>query len=105
MGGNTYCWASYPRLVQLAHEMFPAIEATEDEPADEDTYSTFNFWRLPLPALPPEGEAAAARANAPSTAPVAAPTAALAAPVVIEEAPSVLVEDRTVTPSVERMDE
>ena len=55
-GGNTYCWASYPKLVQLSNEMFPAVASSaggDDSEADE-CYTDLNFWRLPLPALPPE---------------------------------------------------
>jgi len=64
-GGGTYCWASYPRLLELAQEVFPPLEelaavadadggatALSDvaEPV-EDEFKSFNFWRIPPPLL------------------------------------------------------
>ena len=47
---RTYCWASYPRLLQLAREMFPPID-TEEEQVEED-YTSFNYWKRPVAAMP-----------------------------------------------------
>eukprot|EP00967_Tisochrysis_lutea_P034965 scaffold41812_cov32-Tisochrysis_lutea.AAC.1 len=61
-GGGTYCWASYPRLLELAHEVFPPLDesssstapsgSTRDEPVG-DEFKSSNFWRRPLPSLEP----------------------------------------------------
>ena len=98
---RTYCWASYPRLLQLAREMFPPID-TEEEQVEED-YTSFNYWKrpvaaMPVPAVAPPAEApttgaaigtdaaaasnaapAAAAATAATAAATAAPSAAAAA--------------------------
>ena len=51
---RTYCWASYPRLLQLAREMFPPVDA-EEETVEED-FTSFNYWKRPIGALPPPTE-------------------------------------------------
>ena len=60
---RTYCWASYPRLLQLAREMFPPID-TEEEQVEED-YTSFNYWKRPVAAMPVP--AVAPPAEAPTT--------------------------------------
>jgi len=49
--GTIYCWASYSRLLELVHEMFPPINDNDATPASDD-FSSFNFWKPSLPALP-----------------------------------------------------
>lgn len=45
--------ASYPKLIEVVHQMFPFILSADEEEVEED-YTSFNFWRMqPLP-LPPE---------------------------------------------------
>lgn len=63
-GGGTYCWASYPRLLELAQEVFPPLDAPSggggkdaechvmDEPV-ADEFKASNFWRKPMPLLVP----------------------------------------------------
>lgn len=52
LGLGTYCWASYPKLVELSHQMFPFLKP--DEHSDEEDFTAFNFWRTPPPPLPPD---------------------------------------------------
>ena len=54
LGGKIFPWASYPKLVQLSHEMFPALDTADHEPDDVDDFTAFNFWRAPLVELPAE---------------------------------------------------
>ena len=90
---RTYCWASYPRLLQLAREMFPPIDMGEEQV--EEDYTSFNYWKrpvaaMPVPAVAPPAEApatgaaigtdaAAASSAAPAAAAAATATAAAAA--------------------------
>ena len=94
---RTYCWASYPRLLQLAREMFPPID-TEEEQVEED-YTSFNYWKRPVAAIAPPAEvpatgaaigtdaAAAAAAAAAASASAAAVAAAAASAAEEEPAP------------------
>ncbi len=53
-GEGTYCWASYPKLVELSHQMFPFLKPDDERSPDEDeeAYTAFNFWRSSPPPLP-----------------------------------------------------
>jgi len=51
ISGQTYCYASYPRLLSLAHQMFPAVDVAADAEPAEDSYSDLNFWRRAIPPL------------------------------------------------------
>ena len=46
--GSAYSWASYPRLQELAHEVFPPT----DEEEDTSEFTAYNFWRQPMAVLP-----------------------------------------------------
>ena len=89
------------KLVQLSHQMFPAIEADEDEPADEG-YSAINFWRPPLPPLPLPDTDTVARAATPVP-----PAAAIAAPPAEDDSapPKPSMHSILDAPSVDGMDE
>jgi hypothetical protein len=53
LGGQIFCWASYPKLIELCHHMFPFLISDDDDV--EEGFSSFNFWRTPAPSLPPDG--------------------------------------------------
>jgi hypothetical protein len=64
-GGCTYCWASYPRLLELAHQVFPPLDSPSGgddaerhvlEELVADEFKTSNFWRKPMPMLAPPPE-------------------------------------------------
>ena len=90
IGGQTYCWASYPKLVQLSNEMFPSLDAADQEQtaADED-FSAFNFWRVPPPPLTPDvdgDDPTPAAARSPTSKPLrASPTFGLRGAALLED--------------------
>ena len=84
---RTYCWASYPRLLQIAREMFPPVDA-EEEPVEED-YTAFNYWRRPILELaPPTPDASAAEPMATVSTASADPTSAVVVDQPITDSPS-----------------
>ena len=55
MAGQAYTYATYPRLQEIAHEMFPAISLDAEGDTSEE-FSEVNFWRRPTPMLEGHGE-------------------------------------------------
>jgi phosphatidate phosphatase LPIN len=68
-----FAWASYPRLREIAQEMFPPVADAKGDDAVDDAFTAYNFWKMPIGAPPPvlETEAAAApKAATPDPVPV-----------------------------------
>ena len=48
-----FAWASYPRLREIAQEMFPPVADAKGDDAVDDEFTAYNFWKIPIGAPPP----------------------------------------------------
>ncbi|KAL1511415.1 hypothetical protein AB1Y20_006215 [Prymnesium parvum] len=70
-----YCWATYPRLLELCNQMFPPLNQDDEYVAEE--FNAYNFWHIPpQPLRPhngntqvPDRQGSALGANTPSNTP------------------------------------
>ena len=42
---------SYTSLRDLVHDIFPSINAHEDEHPEREDFNSWNFWKMPLPEV------------------------------------------------------